>query len=369
MRAPVHAYLNHAGTSWPKPGVVRSAVAGTWETPPSEWAGDFKADQGAVARWLGVTDPQRLLLTPGCTSALAVAIADIPWQAGDRVLCGSFEHQALARPLSRLTERGVELVVIPPSTDASFDLEVYERELKRGARLVATSWATNVTGEIVPAEALIERAHAHGALVLLDAAQTAGWLEVDVEALGVDLLAFAGHKGPQAPWGIGGLYVAPHVRMRCADALCVVGAPDEGASMPGYCDTGSVDRAALAGLVAGIEWLEEVGPAQARLAQGRAAIERLRLAIPPGDVVFYGPTIDQRVPTLALTHASIDASTLGAALREQGVVAGAGFMCAARAHETLGTAQHGVLRLSVGPGTTEDEIARAEAALGTVMGG
>ncbi|MFK7999698.1 MAG: aminotransferase class V-fold PLP-dependent enzyme [Polyangiales bacterium] len=354
---PTSVYLNHAGTSWPKPGVVRSAVAGTWETPAEDWAGDFKADHSAVARWLGVRDPQRLLLTPGCTSALAVAVADLPWSAGDRVLCSSFEHQALARPLSTLTrDHGVEVVAIPPSKTSSFDLDVFEGELMRGAKLVALAWAGNITGELVPAEAIIERAHAHGALVLLDAAQVAGWLAIDVGSLGVDLLAFAGHKGPQAPWGIGGLYVAPHVQMRCAGAVCSI---EEGAAMPSYCDTGSVDRAALAGLAAGIEWLEE---RPERLREGRAAIARLRRAIPAERVVFYGPEAERRMPTLALTHKDIDVSTLAASLRARGVIAAAGSMCAPQALETLG-APGGVLRLSVGPATRDEDLARAERVL------
>lgn len=355
-------YLNHAGTSWPKPGVVRSAVAGSLETPASAWAGDFKADHSAVARWLGVQDPQRLLLTPGCTAALAVALADLPWEAGDRVLCSGFEHQALARPLGALTrDHGVEVVAIPPTATSSFDLDVFEAELKRGAKLVALAWAGNITGEIVPAEAIIERAHTYGALVLLDAAQVAGWFPINVEELGVDLLAFAGHKGPQAPWGIGGLYVAPHVQMRCAEAVCSI---DERSTMPGYCDTGSVDRAALAGLVAGIEWLEE---RPERLRQGRAAIERLRHAIPPKDITFHGSQVEPRVPTLALTHANIDVSTLAASLRTRDVIAAAGLMCAPQAHETLGTAAHGVLRLSVGPGTREEDLAHAEQALNAMF--
>ena len=354
-------YLNHAGTSWPKPGVVRSAVAGTWETPAEDWAGDFKADHSAVARWLGVTDPQRLLLTPGCTSALAVAVADLPWEDGDRVLCSSFEHQALARPLGALArDHGVEVVTIPPTTTSSFDLDAYERELKRGAKLVALAWAGNITGEIVPADAIIERAHAHGALVLLDAAQVAGWLPIDVHALGVDVLAFAGHKGPQAPWGIGGLYVAPHVQLRCAAALCSV---DEGSAMPGYCDTGSVDRAALAGLVSGIEWLDEKPE---RLSRARVAVERLRHALPGKDVILYGAEIERRVPTLALSHRTMSASTLATSLRAHGVIAAAGAMCAPRAVAALG-APEGVLRLSVGPGTREDELAHAERAIRAVF--
>ncbi|MEM9070134.1 MAG: aminotransferase class V-fold PLP-dependent enzyme [Myxococcota bacterium] len=343
----MRVYLNHAGTSWPKPEPVRRAVGAVLEASTADWPERFATDHAAVAEWLGAA-PSRLLLTPGCTAALAAAIAELPWSTGDRVICGSFEHKALARPLAELAHRGVHVVSIPSTSAAGFDLAALERELKRGARLVATAWATNVTGELSPIAEIIKLAHAHGAKILVDAAQAAGWLPIDVAALGADMLAFAGHKGPQAPWGVGGLYVAPSL------------------PMPGYCDTGSVDRAALAGLVAGVAWLRD---RPARLANARAGVARLR-AVLPTTIRVLGPADEEhRVPTLAFVHPTRAPVEIANALRDQGVVAGAGRFCAADAHVQLGTTAHGVVRLSVGPGTTTEELAHAERALHDVIRG
>ena len=102
-------YLNHAGTSWPKPRVVRDAVAAQLASDPAEWAARFEAQHARVAAAFGIDDVRRLLLTPGGTSALSAVLADVPWQPGDRLLISAWEHHALHRPALALRARGVEL--------------------------------------------------------------------------------------------------------------------------------------------------------------------------------------------------------------------------------------------------------------------
>ena len=357
-------YLNHAGTSWPKPEPVRAAVAEALSASPDAWAAAFEEAHRAVAAAFGVREPEHLLLTPGCTSALAVAVADHPWRSGDRVAISGLEHHALHRPVQKLAPLGVEVSVVPRGAGEPVVLEALEAELRRGGvRLVAMTAASNVTGELLPVAEIARLAHEHGALYLVDAAQTAGWLPVDVGELGVDLLAFAGHKALQAPWGIGGLYVAPHVAMESPAAACELPPPGAAAacsSRPGYCDVGSVDRAALAGLAAALGWLAEPGQAD-RLERARGLLERVtrRLEELPG-ITLHGPREPAaRLPTLALTAAGRAPAELAAALAERGVVAAGGLQCAPLAHATLDTAPQGVLRLSLGPATGEEDVERA----------
>lgn len=361
------SYLNHAGTSWPKPAVVRAAVASLLEGATDDWDAGFEAAHRRVASALGVTDPGRLLLTPGCTSALQLALSDLPWEPGERVLTSGLEHHALMRPVTLLRRRGVEPTVVPRGPDGSggpLDLAALERELAGGGvRLVALTAACNVTGELLPVAEAVALAHAHGALCLIDGAQIAGWLSVDVGALGVDLFAFAGHKGLQAPWGIGGLYVAPHVALASPGASCglpAAGSQPSCSSMPDYCDAGSVDRAALAGLVAALDWLDQ--PEQAdRLDRARGHVERLAAALEARPGVRLHGTRDPRarLPTLALTLERRPTSAVAAAFGRHGVTVGAGLQCAPLAHESLGTAPDGVVRLSAGPLTGEREVERA----------
>ncbi|MEW4529373.1 aminotransferase class V-fold PLP-dependent enzyme [Maioricimonas sp. JC845] len=365
------AYLNQAGTSWPIPQPVRDAMAAAMTGSPADWSGSFDQAHRVIAEFFHVGDPGRLLLTPGGTSALAVAVADHPWQPGDRVLTSSCEHHALHRPLMKLADRGVRIETVPPAQVGPLDLERLERSLREGGvRLVAMTAASNVTGDLLPVEQIVAHAHAHDTLVLIDAAQTAGWWDLDLPALGADLMAFAGHKGLQGPWGIGGLYVAPHVTMNSPAAACelpVDGGPPACAAMPGYCDTGSVDRIALAGLAAAVDWLRE--PAQQnRLARARQQAEHLwQVAVNAGATLYGQAEPSRRLPTVAMTSPRQSPSELARALAERGVIASGGLQCTPQMHQTLGTAPDGVLRLSVGVSTTDEEIEWAAEVLDDVL--
>lgn len=347
-------YLNAAGTSWPKPAPVEQAVLRALALDPARWAEAFEVAHARIAEYFGVRDPQTLLLAPGCTSALSVAIQDHDWQAGDRVLISSHEHLALLRPVLALRDRGVEVVIAPPGRSHTIDLDFVKDTLRSGGvRLVAFSAASNVTGALAPMAQMLDLAHEHGALCLVDAAQVAGWLPIDVAAMGVDMLAFAGHKALQGPWGVGGLYVAPHIKM-CTPRLP---AP---LARPGYCDVGSVDRLALHGLEAALDWLcaaEQSG----RLARARALAATLwgRLNGLKG-VTLHGPSEPSaRLPTVAMTCTHSSPHALARDLGAHGVIASAGQQCAPLAHRTLGTGSQGVLRMSVGVGTNQPEVERA----------
>ncbi len=353
--------LNQAGTSWPKPAAVQAAVAEALRASPSDWTSTFQWAHELVAASFGIADPARLLLTPAATSALAVGVSDHPWERGDRVLVSGLEHHAVHRPASLLGERGVELGVIPRSVDAPLDLGQLRSSLEEGrVRLVAMTAACNVTGELLPVAEVVRLAHEHGALCLIDGAQVVGWLPVDVQAWGVDLFAFAGHKALHAPWGLGGLYVAPHVSMISPSAVCELPVDGEAAvcnTMPGYCDVGSVDRVALAGLAAALQWLEQEQQLQ-RLLLARQRIERLTKALEARpDVTLYGARDpERRLPTVAFTIRGRDSTQVAADFARAGILVGSGLQCAPLAHESLGTAPEGVVRLSVGPMHSDRDI-------------
>lgn len=364
-------YLNHAGTSWPKPPTVQAAVTEAMQAEAKDWPGQFEAAHWEIAAFFGLNDPQQLLLTPGCTSSLSVAVADHAWQSGDRVLTSGLEHHALHRPLVKLTEQRVKLEIVPPSSDSPIDLDQLQAELRSGGvRMVAVSAASNVTGELFFLPEIIELAHQYGALALIDAAQVVGWKKLDLPALGADLVAFGGHKGLQAPWGIGGLYVAPQVKMECVAATCEIPRPGEACgTRPTYCDAGSVDRIALAGLQASVRWLaaEERRDRLERARQLTAGIWET-LSRLDGIRLFGSADPRSRLPTIAFTSEQHSPPEITAALAEQGILVAAGLQCAPLAHQTLGTDPHGVVRLSLGPSTTAEEAEACHAALCKVLG-
>ena len=372
-------HLNNAGTSFPKPPSVAAAVHATLQATPERWPSIFAEAEATVCQFLGIADSTRFLFTSGCTSALAIVMNDLPWAEGDRILTSSLEHHALARwllPLAR--DRGVVHTASPYAPGAPLDLDWLTRELARGrVRLVACTMASNVTGELLPVVELARLAHAHGALCLIDAAQTVGAMPVAVSALGADILVFAGHKGPLGPHGIGGLYVAPTVQLSSPESVCELPAPGTRpgiepagcAPMASYCDVGSANLAAAAGLAAGVRWLEERGldhvrahiqALTARLLDGLRALAGVRVVGAPG--------AEARTGAVSMTFADREPGVVEERLRAAGIVTRAGHHCASMAHAALGTERAGTLRVSVGALSTPADVDAALAALATLVG-
>ena len=353
----IHA--NNAGTSWPKPPEVAQAVAGALARAPGECSSLYGAAHATTCRYFGIQDANRFLFTSGCTAALALAIGDLPWREGDIIITSALEHHALARPVDKLVrERGVVHEVAPYRPGEPIDLDHVERVLRRGkVRLVATTGASNVTGELLPVARLASLAHAHDALYLLDAAQTAGVVPIDVEQLGADMLVFAGHKGPLAPHGIGGFYAAPHVVFESPWATCdLTPGADRAAcsTFPDFCDVGSTNLGGAAGLDAGLRWLEENGSDRPRelarqLATGIAEREGCSL-IGGGPVVERTATLGVVIDELALERTEPFFARRGVEIR-------AARHCAPMALEAVDR-PHGTLRISLGQFNTQGDVDR-----------
>lgn len=360
-------YLNHAGTSWPAPAAVADAVMIAMRSHPMEWPERFQKAHATVCRFFGVDDAEQLLLTPGCTSSLATAIASVDLPVGSRVLTSRWEHHAVHGPLQKLSEKGVAVDLVPAGRDSPMDLAALEQSLRaRDVGLVAVTAACNVTGDLLPIEQIIELSHQYGSMVLIDAAQVVGWVDLTLDELGADMVAFGAHKGLQAPWGIGGLYVAGSATLKCATAQCAISdknaasfAPQWG-SRPGYCDVGSVDQFSLAGLEASLDRLGETSRSH-DLQVARKQMARLQstLLSNPRVNVFGVPDADRRLPTIAF---AVDGETSGQSaekLRQDGLIVGSGIQCSPLSHESLGTSNSGLVRISVGVRQPEDEIAIA----------
>lgn len=361
----IHA--NHAGTAWPRPPGVAEAMRAALAATPVEQAALHQRAHAAVAAWFGLPAPERLLFASSCTAALGVLLADLPWQRGDVVITSQLEHHALVRPVQALVQhRGVRHVAAPWRPGVPLDLDAVAAALAAGrVRLVAVTGASNVTGERLPLAELAALAHAHGALFLLDAAQVAGVVPLDLEALGVDLLAFAGHKGLGGPPGVGGLWAARHVTFACPGVVCELGgggAPRI-APYPGHCDLGSVNLPGVVGLAAALAWLDALPAADrerpVRLAARlRAALrERPHVRVLGGDGPHTGAVgmlVRGGVPRDAEAH-----------FAARGIVVRAGSHCAPMALEAVG-APGGCLRIGFGTGNRDEDVDAVLAALDTL---
>lgn len=323
---------------------------------PHHWGQRFEQAHHALAEFFGIDDPEQLLLTPGCTSSIAVAIGDVDLGGRKRVLTSVWEHHAMHRPLLNLARSAIALDYIRASAESPIDLNEVEAQLsKRDVGLIAITASSNVTGDLLPYQAVIELAHRYDTQVLLDAAQVVGWLDLDFAEIGADLIAFGGHKGLQGPWGIGGLYIADRARMNCSSAICELPSTNR-TSRPGYCDVGSVDQVALAGLHGAVGWLNQVDRST-HIDTAREQIGQIETALNNADARCFSidpPT--RRLPSVAFSVENRSSAEITAALKTQGIIVGSGLQCAPLAHQTLGTQSEGLVRISVGMGQDMREV-------------
>lgn len=324
-------YANNAGTSWPKAPPVVEAVARTMRAEPCEYSAIFQNARGRIATRFGVAQPERLLLTPGCTSALAAVLLALPWEPGEVVVTSALEHEAMLRPVRTLVRlRGIEHYEVPRSASGPFDLAALDRRLDEGrVRAVAVTAASNVTGERLPVEDIVGRTRGAGVFAVIDAAQTAGLLDVQFDQLGAHAMAFAGHKGPLAPVGIGALALAADLKLDAA---------------PGFCDVGSVDLPGAAALAESLEWIDAFARPQThpvRLRERLAASLRGR----EGFTVFGGP--GEHTGTVSFLHPRLPLERAEEFFGRRDIVVRAGRHCAPHALATLGVPD-GTIRVSFG---------------------
>lgn len=311
----------------------------------------------------GTDDPTRVIFTQNATHALNQALFGL-LQQGDHIITSSIEHNAVARPLWALKQRGVEVSEVPGIPGKEFDLEAYDKAFRPNTKLVVTLHASNVTGTLLPVKEIGQIAHEHGAYYLLDAAQTAGVFPIDMGHLAVDLIAFPGHKGLLGPQGTGGLIVMPGIRL---EPLIYGGTgslseedrqPD---FLPDALESGTLNGAGIAGLGAGVRYILNEGVDKIR-AREQALCRKLwnGLREIPAVKLYGSELVERRSPIVAFNIGELDSVEASFILEEKvGVIARAGLHCAAHAHRMLGTLEQGVVRFSPSHFTSEEEIAMA----------
>lgn len=349
-------HLNHAGTSWPKPRVVLQGVQEALQSSSQEAGALLEEATSKVCQALGIEVRERFLFTPGGTAALALAVADLPYNAGDAVLTSALEHHALARPIAKLVrERAVVHDVIPMAGANPVDLDFAERRLARGdVKLLAFTAASNVTGARLPVRELAELGHRFGALCLVDAAQTVGLDDTQLPELGADIVAFTGHKAAHGPHGIGGLWAAPQVTFESPWAVCEVGrARDACSPFPTYCDVGSVNLAGAVGLARGLSWALE-RHREMQQAVGLAEILAREIEQRSG-VELVGSVSGPRIPTVSIRLCNVALGRAQPHFAERGLAVRAGQHCAPMALQALG-APEGTLRVSFGATNREEHL-------------
>jgi cysteine desulfurase family protein len=365
-------YLDNAATSYPKPEPVYQAVMHAMrEVGASPGRGGhrlsleagrimFQAREAAAALF-SAPDSSRIIFTHSATESLNMALRGT-LVAGDHVITSSMEHNSLARPLHLLEKQGVALSIVQAGPDGIIDPEDVRRALTPRTRMIAIGHVSNVSGTIQPIDLVSAIAREAEALFLLDAAQSAGSVPIDVVASAIDLLAVPGHKGLYGPQGTGLLYVAPSVHLI---PLLAGGTgtnstfEDQPDTLPDGFEAGTHNLPGIAGLKAGMEFVMSqdvavIGTHERDLVA--YAIERMS-GIP--NVTLHCP-VDPLVrgAVLSFTIAGKDSAAVAFELDQRfDIAVRAGLHCAPRAHRTLGTFPGGTVRMSPGWFTTREEIA------------
>ncbi len=373
-------YLDNAATSFPKPPQVIAAMAGVLEkmgANPGRGGHRLSIQAGrvvegcreAAAELLGVSAPERVIFTRSCTEALNLAISGTLCR-GDEVICSHAEHNAVMRVLERYASAGeISVKVLQPDSRGLLTPQGLESAIGPQTALVIVCHASNVTGIVQPVAALGEVCERHNLPLLVDAAQTAGVLDVRLDALHAAMVAMPGHKGLLGPHGTGLLALRADVDPA---PLILGGTGSLSESMrqptllPDRYESGTVNLPGIAGLFAGLKF---VRAHREEIAEYEYALnERFRRQIRdlPG-LVLLGAEDAPRVGITSVVPRSLDSSALADALDKADIAVRAGLHCAPSIHTYLGTLRTGAVRFSVGPYNTEKDMDEAAAALRRLM--
>lgn len=374
-------YFDNAATTMVKPPQVAEAVAraltsfggvGRGVHPASLAAGMAVYDARArVAELLGAPSAARVAFALNVTMALNTAIDGL-LAPGEGAVTTAASHNSVLRPLFRARdERGCWIEVAGIRPDASLDWESYKRALARGPKLVAATHASNLTGDVYDVARMARMAHEAGALFVLDAAQSAGALPVDMSALDVDVLCFTGHKSLFGPQGTGGLCVADGVDIPpFVEGGSGVHSYDERHPrfMPEALEAGTVNAHGLAGLAAGVAFLQDVGVEQVHAHVSRLAdVFEAGARDVPGVRILGGRGGMDRSGIVALNVGDVDSAQVADRLAQEfDICVRAGAHCAPLMHTALGTEEQGVVRFSFSWFNTEAEVEAAVRALASV---
>lgn len=375
-------YLDNGATTLQKPECVKEALleamasmgnSGRGVHDASLYAGRtiYRARE-SLAELLGAAAPEQVAFTANATESLNLALGGL-FGARDHVITTVCEHNSVLRPLYRL--QGVELSVLPVKAEAGEERQAgilaydeLESLLRPNTKALIITHASNLTGNITDLEQAAAFAKKHSLLLIVDAAQTAGAVPMDMERMGIDVLCFTGHKGLYGPQGTGGVCVRPGLSIR---PLKVGGSGihsfdrEHPSEMPAALEAGTLNGHGIAGLGAAARWLLEIGVEQIR-AREQALLRRFVDGVKEVEgVTLYGnPDLDRRTGIQSLNIRDYDSARVADWLYEDyGIAVRGGAHCAPLMHEALGTREQGAVRFSFSYFNTEAEADEAAAAV------
>jgi cysteine desulfurase family protein len=365
-------YFDHAASSWPKPPAVIEAMKRCLEEyGANPGRGGHKMAVRAsrtifearnhLSQLFNIRNPNDISFALNTSMALNQAIKGF-LKPGDHVISTSIEHNSVRRPLEFLKNKiGVEITYLKMDHQGKLDLDQVKKAVRSNTTLVVCSHGSNLLGNILPIVEIAEITFKHGVRLLVDAAQTAGTLHIDVQSMGIDMLAFPGHKGLLGPQGTGGLYIDPDIQL---EPLIHggTGSKSEDIEMPNIrpdrYEGGTPNTVGIAGLNEGVKFVlnETVQKIHNKEWQLTQHLMAELMDIPDIRILGPGPN-EMRTGIVAFELPHIDASEIAFILDQSfNIAVRAGYHCTPLAHETAGTLTGGAVRTSVGYSTTVEDV-------------
>ena len=378
-------YLDNGSTSFPKaPGVAEAMSHFITEVGCNIRRGGYETaydlgdtifeTRSMLCRMFNFSEEKYVVFTPSVTYSLNFVIKGL-LKSGDHVIMSSMEHNAVARPCQSLKDFGVEVTIVPCDRDGVLDIDAFKNSFKENTKLVVMSHASNVCGTVLDAEEVGKICKEKGVFFALDAAQSAGVINIDFEKFNLSALCLTGHKGLLGPQGTGALLL----RHELAEALDPVISGGTGSAshlltmpefMPDKFEAGTLNLPGIIGLNASLEYIRRVGidtifETEKQLAQ--LFIEEIDKL--PNVKIIGVRDWNKRVGTVSLDFESIDNAEVSFILdSEYGIMTRCGLHCAPLAHQTLGTYPQGTVRFAFGHKNTEEDVEYAVSAIRKILG-
>lgn len=374
-------YMDNAATTYPKPESVYLAMdnfnrymggnPGRGSNQQSIRASSVLLEtRQSLANLFNIEECLDIAFTANVTESLNIGLKGV-LRPGDHVITTSMEHNAVARPLFALGKQGIEWTPVTCAADGTLDPDDLRRAIKSNTRMICTLHASNLTGTIMPIKEIGSIARSAGIIYMVDSAQSAGVLPIDVKEDHIDILAFTGHKGLFGPQGTGGIYINPVMKIKLlkeggtGSLSEYLEQPD---FMPDMLESGTLNTPGIVGLGAGIAFINEQGMdkiyqhEQKLLTQLIDGLQQIK------GIKLYGPAdIKRRTAVLAFNIEGMDCGELSSRLDyEFGITTRSGIHCAPLAHQTIGSFNSGSCRLSPGYFNTSEDIINTLQAIETL---
>lgn len=364
-------YLDNAATSWPKPEETIKAIEDSIRNNganPGRGGHKMSLAAGriiyetreAAAQLFNVNDPARIVFTGNATESINLALKG-SIRHGDHVITSSMEHNAVARPLHVLKSRGVEVTEIPCTEEGFINPADIKNAVKQNTTTIVMLHASNVTGTIMPVEEIGKIARELNLRFIVDAAQTAGFLDIDVIKMNIDILAFTGHKSLYGPQGTGGLFIREGIDLeplKQGGTGSQSESLDQPEDLPDKYESGTPNTPGIAGLGAGIRFITARGLDKIR-AHERTLVKRFIDGLHQiKKVEIYGPlNPNLQVPVVSINVKEQDSSEIAFVLdRVFDIACRSGLHCSPMAHRTMGTLERGAVRFSFSIYNTLSEV-------------